>query len=158
MIYFAYSHKIEQIKIGTSRHIRVRLSTLGKEFGRLKLLGYMEGDRVEEKQLHQRFKEFNSGLKKEWFFDVPQIREYIAQNTSMTIPPWSKTMVTLNRLSASRLEYMAYVMNKPMSETLDDLILGAMPNIDTYMEELETLRLKFRKDNETFLIKNEISD
>lgn len=92
LVYFLHNPQTGLIKIGTTVNYYARLNELqGQQETELNLLGLMEGDIVIETALHLRFARFRlprkvSGGQPEWFLDMPEIREYISQNTHHNVP------------------------------------------------------------------------
>lgn len=72
------------IKIGTTRKYYTRQSSLTRQFGKLELLGVMEGNREQEQEIHERFAHIrlNNKHNTEWFQPRPELLDYIAENTS----------------------------------------------------------------------------
>ena len=86
MIYFAQSMNGGPIKIGFSDDVDKRMSSLRSSNPEpLILLGVMEGDRVEEKKVHRLFKRKRG----EWFYDSPELREFIRVTCDERLRPCS---------------------------------------------------------------------
>lgn len=76
-IYFI-SDNAGSIKIGISSRPRVRLTDLQVgTTNTLELLGYVEGDRSQEKQLHAFLAEYH--ISGEWFRGTPEVRDLMAR-------------------------------------------------------------------------------
>jgi hypothetical protein len=83
MIYFL--RRVDgAIKIGTTKKYYTRQSSLTRQFGKLELLGVMEGNREQEHEIHGRFAHLrlNSKRNTEWFQPHPELLDFIAENTS----------------------------------------------------------------------------
>lgn len=74
-----------QIKIGTTTGYAVRLYELEREYGKLVLLGWMHGNRIQERQLHDQFDHLRRDG--EWFAPSPVLIEYIGQVKQEGDPP-----------------------------------------------------------------------
>lgn len=65
-----------RIKIGTSSNIKRRFNQLQSSSPcQLKLIGVISGDKIKERQIHERFKRYNTHG--EWFLGVTAIWDYI---------------------------------------------------------------------------------
>lgn len=72
------------IKIGFSDNVWRRMSSLrSSNSEHLILLGVMEGDRAEEKRVHELFKRKQG----EWFEDSPDLHEFIRVNCEESLRP-----------------------------------------------------------------------
>ena len=70
----------EFVKIGVSKNYQMRLVSLQTANPRkLKLLGVLEGDSYEERNLHNQFDQFRVGG--EWFELSPEIQNFIQEKT-----------------------------------------------------------------------------
>lgn len=104
LVYFLFNPKTGLIKIGTSISFSMRLAELQRIHEvKLELLGVQHGGRHEEQALHQRFDAFRvapgwKGGRREWFQDVPEIREYVQQHTQLNIAT-ERTYVRSSHLS-----------------------------------------------------------
>lgn len=84
MIYFLQRDNGD-IKIGTTRWTKARISSLQAKHGKLRVLGVMEGSYDLEKEIHKHFAEFRIG-RSEWFRPVVEIHKYIARHADPNIP------------------------------------------------------------------------
>ncbi len=83
MIYFVQSES-GPIKIGYTASVTKRLSQIkGSTVETVTLLGTMDGDRSQEKELHTRFIKYN--IKGEWFSPADDILEFIQANTKAEV-------------------------------------------------------------------------
>lgn len=65
-VYFIQIGKSGDIKIGYSNNIKDRMYTIQTSIPeKIRLLGYIKGDRCKEKEIHELFKDFK--IKGEWF-------------------------------------------------------------------------------------------
>lgn len=79
MVYFLAQNNF-MIKIGYSKDIRKRINSLKTASPYpLLLLGYVEGDKKEEKRIQEMFCKYNVQL--EWFQVNQEILNYINENT-----------------------------------------------------------------------------
>lgn len=85
MIYFL-QRADGAIKIGTTTQYHARLYALSLEFGKLNLLGLMDGDRSTERQIHRMFPDTRIEGS-EWFLESNELLEYIRLNTHLSLPP-----------------------------------------------------------------------
>ena len=75
-VYFISSD--DKIKIGYTKNIKRRLKQLQtSNSSQLLLLGYIEGDKDVEKQLHKRFAQYRIRKNGEWFNCSDEILDYI---------------------------------------------------------------------------------
>jgi hypothetical protein len=83
-VYFVQSGDDGLIKIGYTSDIRKRISSIKTCTPTpIKLLGYIEGDYLTERELHKKFKKYNS--RGEWFTCTKEIIDYINEvNIRMT--------------------------------------------------------------------------
>lgn len=72
------------IKIGTTTDFRNRLTALRHVYGELRLLGLMEGDESQERQLHEGFSRYR--VDGEFFEPHGDIIEFIHKRTSLQLP------------------------------------------------------------------------
>lgn len=81
MIYFIQNTDDLLIKIGFSNDVYKRMKALAVTMGRLKMLGFHEGDRATESALHQRFNAHR--CEGEWFNPHAEITAYIDAKCSI---------------------------------------------------------------------------
>jgi Meiotically up-regulated gene 113 len=77
-VYFVENSQSGYIKIGLSKNIRARMSSLSSSSGvNLRLLCYLETDKAEEleRELHDRFAKDN--VSGEWYRNCTGLRDYI---------------------------------------------------------------------------------
>jgi hypothetical protein len=106
MIYFLRHPETQAIKIGQTSDYYTRLSQLIREHGDLELLGVMEGNRETETSLHRWFAEFRAHAMpgREWFRAVPELLEYIQENTHLNLPSKGvRRSVSMKPKMASRI-------------------------------------------------------
>ena len=84
MIYFL-RRADGDIKIGTTIDFKMRLVPLESKYGKLELLGVVDGGVAEEKQLHVQFAAFRR-CRTEWFQPAETTRQYIEQEATLDIP------------------------------------------------------------------------
>lgn len=151
VVYFLYNPATKLIKIGTTTNYYARLSELqGQQESRLELLGLLEGDIVIEAAIHLRFaiirvprKRYGGQL--EWFYDTPELREYIAQTAHLSppsrpgrrvaVPKQPMVNLRLDTEVAERLKIAKWLFG---FSTLSDTIHWLIEN--HYPEVIEKLR------------------
>ena len=84
MIYFLKRND-GLIKIGTTKEFHKRYKTLTKEHGDLEILGWKEGARDVEQELHKTFSSIR--IIDEWFYAAPELLEYIQKHAVSASPP-----------------------------------------------------------------------
>ena len=89
MIYFL-KDKRGLVKIGTTNHWHSRKKSLKDSYGKLELLGCMEGDVTVETQLHKQFAADHVNMRKpgkhEWFRLSPTLQEFIETKAPRNVP------------------------------------------------------------------------
>ncbi len=90
-VYFIDTEDGRYVKIGLTRRLTVRLSTIQIGHpGRLTVRGCLVGDRAKERQLHQEFA--TSHVRGEWFKRTPELDLAIeALGITKVLPPQSNT-------------------------------------------------------------------
>lgn len=91
LVYFARLGNV--IKIGTTRNLTQRMSSLGNP----EVLGIMDGGLSEERRVHLAFDHLR--ITGEWFAETPEIHAYIHQHCRPA-PPRERSA---RRISATRL-------------------------------------------------------
>lgn len=105
MIYFL-KRADGAIKIGTTNDYRSRVNGLRSEHGDLELIGWMDGGRDKEVELHAMFTSNRVG-RSEWFTDSEEIAAYISTNAIKTPPKkHSKVVVQISQYSQAILDYV----------------------------------------------------
>lgn len=125
MIYFLQAENSEddRIKIGHTSDYRGRLSGLSAEYGRLNLLGVMEGSRKVEKALHLQFINSRIDPRREWFRPTKDLLDFIEANTTLSVPK-QKTMIKIHGETLGALYALAgsIQMETRKQTSLDDAI------------------------------------
>lgn len=84
-LYFMQNTRTKDVKIGFSKHPRCRLKVLQTGCpGQIELLGCIECNRSEERQWHEKLKEFR--IHGEWFRGEPRVLEEIERALSDSEP------------------------------------------------------------------------
>lgn len=93
MIYFLKHPETGLIKIGTTEDYHLRLYQLEREYGKLELLGLMDGGNETESELHERFrylKPKDHHPAREWFRMDNALLEYMRFYAIADVPPIQK--------------------------------------------------------------------
>lgn len=83
MIYYVQRRDTREIKIGWSRNVPNRMTTLRAECGPIDLLAVTPGERAEEQALHRRFAWFST--RGEWFIANTALLAHI-ESIQSTMP------------------------------------------------------------------------
>lgn len=115
MIYFLRHIKTGIIKIGRTNAYDFRHSELSKGFGELSLLGWVNGGRGKEDELHRLFSKYNvQGTLQgnEWFSPSDEILAYIRDNANKSKPQGSYTRDTVNTLPKGAINNLSLLIEK----------------------------------------------
>jgi len=75
-IYFARHGDMPFVKIGFTRHMRNRMSTINRECSTVvEVVALLPGTPTEERELHKRFAPYN--ITGEWFLFVGEVRDLV---------------------------------------------------------------------------------
>ncbi len=120
MIYFLRHVETGLIKIGKTRDIFLRLPQLTSRYGELELMGFMDGDYVEESTVHLRFELLRSTVLagREWFNPDVALMDYIHTHTTLTPP---ERVRGRKRPNVATCEMQIYADD---SQLLDFVLLG----------------------------------
>lgn len=127
MIYFL-KRADQLVKVGYTDNFKKRLYVLESEHGKLDLLGWMDGDRKLEKQLHARFDSDRATL--EWFRQSDALLAFIAENTTTESPEIIPTATI--RISSTTRAVLDYIMAMGTIKT------GRTPTINEVLWEVLT--------------------
>lgn len=125
MIYFLQAEDSEdgRIKIGHTSDYHGRLNGLSAEYGKLKLLGVMDGSRLVEKALHLQFVDSRIDPRREWFRPTKDLLDFIEANSTLSVPR-QKTMIKISEDTAGALYALAgsIQMETRKPTSLDDAL------------------------------------
>lgn len=94
-IYFVQVISSGNIKIGYSKNIKSRLSTIQISIPeKVKLLGFISGDMSKEKELHRLFKYYH--VRGEWFQCNPCIIDYVNTYNELILSNGMSTIIFLD--------------------------------------------------------------
>lgn len=128
MIYFV-QRADGAIKIGTTEHYHQRKWELQAKYGKLSLLGTMDGDRSDEKRLHQQFSEHRvigtDGI--EWFYPVTSITAFIAENTTTKVPANTRAVLSVRKQTHERVKDLSYGLGLSIEDTVQFLLDRFLP-------------------------------
>jgi hypothetical protein len=165
VVYFV-SDGVASIKIGYSADLKSRLSQLGSASARpLMLIGCVEGDRSQERQLHAALNDYRSSG--EWFSDCPTVRAMIGRVMEVGLvaagfEPQVGASAELETLAEARRlgEIILRCSGASLRECPDEICgvpravlwrLRYRPGKDVYADELTLLRQAALKATEIAL-------
>jgi hypothetical protein len=94
-VYFIQVISSGNVKIGYSKNIKSRLSTIQTSIPeKIKLLGFISGDKVKEKELHKKFNLYH--IRGEWFRCSSTLIDYINTHSEMILSNGMNTHIILN--------------------------------------------------------------
>lgn len=107
MIYFVKNGNDNEIKIGYADNVKQRMCSLQTSNSNdLKLIGVMEGEKVVEQNIHERFAHLR--VRGEWFTLSDELRDFVNANCYTENVPTSKMVVVNPTMAQSWLEQNSY--------------------------------------------------
>jgi len=133
VIYFLRNPNTGLVKIGTTGNYHLRLSQLIAEHGDLELLGLMDGSRLDEQALHQRF--IDDHDHHEWFRVSAAITDFVKMSTHMCVPNKGKQIERFRRVPVTpeihtELQDFAYGLGVTFDDAIRVLLLEVADNED----------------------------
>ncbi len=121
MIYF-FRRKIDgAVKIGVTIDYHKRVRQLTLKHGELELLGLMDGSYKVEQALHKQFAEYRSNeQEREWFKDVPALREYIQTHACLNIPSNAFGQVRVSATTQRMIRQYAGILQRQSGKRITD--------------------------------------
>ena len=125
MVYFAYDALKQIVKIGfTDQPLGDRITNLKTANPDIRLLGWISGNRKNEKELQKRFQHLN--YEREWFYYRDELQEFVKNVVNARVAQEPEWMVRLNE---------EYQLNKEAG-TLE---LSSIHQLLTLVKEIEDL-------------------
>lgn len=160
MIYFVQRANGD-IKIGKTSNISQRLSQLQTEHGKLHLLGWVEGDIPEEREVQRRFRRHRTEL--EWFYAHSELLDFIEANANKEAPKvqWVTICLDENMVALiGSLHKMQSGLNQKsptLAQVIEGMLRAQCPELERNMQEyellFEELRDKYTKKTERDIAK-----
>jgi len=141
LVYFIYNSHNDLVKIGTSEKLTNRFKLLKGRYGpQIELLGVCEGGRKRESEIHRQFSAYREFG--EWFKFVPQLQEFIRDNTYVNKPlEGCKTSGLLAKKIVETIPAMSIIdailrKAKPLENSLHFYVLGMLEHHSMNISEI----------------------
>ena len=112
-VYFIENHDKSFVKIGYSQDVLQRFSQLGVLMPRLRVIGYVPGDRAYEHKLHVKFSHLRENG--EWFRFSEEVRIFIQSLTLLDAPP--SPALKANRVPTG---FLHFIIPEDLLKRIDD--------------------------------------